>query len=97
MHAHLCYIDIQSLKSYTEQLTALSHRFLVVEEHRATGGTASYLALLLPKLEIYSHDCGEQWPSYGGTHTEVLTYLGFGYEALKQQIQDILGGKTDDF
>lgn len=96
-HAHLCYIDIQSLKSYTEQLTALSHRFLVVEEHRATGGTASYLALLLPKYEVYSHDCGEQWPIYGGTHAEVLTFLGFGYETLQQQIQDILGGKADDF
>ncbi|KOP67319.1 transketolase [Bacillus sp. FJAT-18019] len=97
VHAHLCYIDIHSLKSYTGQLTAISQRFLVVEEHRATGGTASYLALLLPKHEIYSHDCGEQWPSYGGTHAEVLTYLGFGYEALKQQIEDILGGTTDVF
>ncbi|MNF12912.1 hypothetical protein D3C80_2145650 [compost metagenome] len=68
-----------------------------MEEHRATGGTASYLALLLPKYEIYSHDCGEQWPIYGGTHAEVLTFLSFGYETLQQQIQDILGGTADDF
>ncbi|MBW7475337.1 transketolase [Paenibacillus oenotherae] len=96
VHAHLCYIDIQSLQSYTGQLTALSDRFLVVEEHRATGSTASYLALLLPRHEIYSHHCGEHWPIYGGTHTEVLTYLGFGYESLQKQIQEIRGGTADD-
>ncbi|WP_236341054.1 transketolase [Paenibacillus plantiphilus] len=97
VHAHLCYVDIGSLKSYIGQLTALSERFLVVEEHRATGSTASYLALLLPRHEIYSHHCGEQWPIYGGTHTEVLSYLGFGYEPLQQQIQHILGGAADGF
>jgi transketolase len=92
VHVHLCYVDIQSLKSYSEQLRALSDQFLVVEEHRVTGSTASYLALLLPKHHVYAHHCGEHWPIYGGTHTEVLDYLGFGLEPLKQQIQEIAGG-----
>ncbi|MCG7409274.1 transketolase [Paenibacillus sp. ACRRX] len=92
VHAHLCYIDIQSIKSYIEELSALSKRLLVVEEHRATGSTASYLALLLPRHEIYSHHCGEHWPIYGGSHTDVLNYLGFGLEPLQQQIWDIVGG-----
>lgn len=92
VHVHLCYVDSQSLKGYIEQLKPLSDRFLVVEEHRATGSTASYLALLLPQHEVYSHHCGEQWPIYGGTHAEVLDYLGFGHEPLQQQIQAIVGG-----
>ncbi|WP_433946736.1 transketolase [Paenibacillus sp. SN-8-1] len=91
-HAHACYIDSQSLKAYVEPLKALADRFLVVEEHRATGGTASYLALLMPEHLVYSHDCGEQWPTYGGTHAEVLAELGFGLETLRQQILSLAGG-----
>ncbi|MNI36376.1 1-deoxy-D-xylulose-5-phosphate synthase [compost metagenome] len=91
-HAHACYIDSQSLKAYVEPLKALADRFLVVEEHRATGGTASFLALLMPEHSVYSHDCGEQWPTYGGTHAEVLAELGFGLEPLRQQIQSLVGG-----
>lgn len=91
-HAHACYIDSQSLKAYVEPLKAVTDRFLVVEEHRATGGTASYLALLMPEHPVYSHDCGEQWPTFGGTHAEVLTELGFGLEPLREQILSLLGG-----
>ncbi|ANE48810.1 transketolase [Paenibacillus swuensis] len=91
-HAHACYVDSQILQTYVEPLKALSNRFLVVEEHRATGGTASYLALLMPKHQVYSHSCGDQWPTYGGSHTEVLADLGFGLEPLRRQIQTILGG-----
>ncbi|MBD3922263.1 transketolase [Paenibacillus sp. PR3] len=95
VHAHLCYVDPVSLKDSIEQLSRLSDRLLVVEEHRATGSTASYLALLLPKHEVYSHHCGERWPIYGGTHAEVLSYLGFGLEPLQQQIREIAGGSDD--
>lgn len=88
-HVHLCYIDVDSLKSYSTMLAAIAGRFLVVEEHRATGGTASYLALLLPQHEIHVHHCGEHWPVYGGTHTEVLEDLGFGLEPLREQISQL--------
>nr|WP_240647340.1 transketolase [Paenibacillus nanensis] len=91
-HAHACYVDSQSLKAYVEPLKALADRFLVVEEHRATGGTASYLALLMPEHPVYSHNCGEQWPIYGGTHEEVLADLGFGLEPLRRQILSLAGG-----
>ncbi|MFD0587426.1 transketolase [Paenibacillus sp. GCM10027627] len=91
VHAHLCYIDIKSLKEAANKIGELSERIIVVEEHRATGGTASYLALLLPKHEIYAHSTGEHWPIYGGTHTEVLDYLGFGLEPLERQIREIAG------
>ncbi|WP_238189651.1 transketolase [Paenibacillus sp. L3-i20] len=96
VHVHVVYVDTASLKSYVEQLRTLTDRFLVVEEHRATGGTASYLALLLPDKQVYAHHCGEHWPIYGGTHKDVLSYLGFGLEPLQQQIRDIVGG-TDVF
>lgn len=92
MHVHLCYVDIQSLKSLLEPLSELSERFLVVEEHRATGSIASYLALQLPNRQVYSHSCGEAWPIYGGSHAEVLDYLGFGLKELEQQIGEIAGG-----
>ncbi|USB31660.1 transketolase [Paenibacillus sp. YPG26] len=94
VHVHACYIDSQSLKSYVEPLKGLADRFLVVEEHRATGGTASYLALLMPEQPVYSHNCGDQWPTYGGTHAEVLADLGFGLEPLRRQIQSLLGGSN---
>ncbi|EFM09420.1 Transketolase central region [Paenibacillus curdlanolyticus YK9] len=95
VHAHACYVDSQSLKAYVEPLQSLADRFLVVEEHRATGGTASYLALIMPEHPVYSHNCGEQWPMYGGSHAEVLADLGFGLEPLRQQIQSLLGGSDD--
>ncbi|MWC29617.1 transketolase [Paenibacillus sp. MMS18-CY102] len=95
VHAHACYVDSQSLKAYVEPLKALADRFLVVEEHRATGGTASYLALLLPEHPVHSHNCGEQWPTYGGTHAEVLADLGFGLEPLRRQIESLIGGLDD--
>ncbi|KQO04580.1 transketolase [Paenibacillus sp. Leaf72] len=95
-HAHLCYVDRDSLKRYKAELQAAAGTFLVVEEHRAAGGTASSLALLLPESQVYSHDCGEEWPIYGGSHADVLHYLGFGYEALTRQIAE-LGGDADDF
>ncbi|MFF2887228.1 transketolase [Paenibacillus sp. NPDC057967] len=97
-HAHLCYVDIDSLKSYSTMLTSIADRFLVVEEHRATGGTASYLALLLPQHEIHSHACGEHWPVYGGSHSEVLDDLGFGLAPLRKQISQLEeAGVAHDF
>ncbi|NEW06698.1 transketolase [Paenibacillus sp. SYP-B3998] len=91
VHVHLCYVDSRSLKDVAFFLRAISDKILVVEEHRATGSSASYLALLLPKCRVYSHDCGEKWPIYGGTHADVLDYLGFGLEPLQQQIR-VIGG-----
>ncbi|MGF7034725.1 transketolase family protein [Paenibacillus caseinilyticus] len=91
LHAHLVYVDSPSLKRYAEELRTLSGTFLVVEEHRGTGGTASYLSLLLPECRVYSHDCGEEWPVYGGTHAEVLEQLGFGLPGLRRQAAAIGG------
>ncbi|OAB33969.1 transketolase [Paenibacillus glacialis] len=95
VHAHVCYVDLKSLKSYIDELKQISDTFLVVEEHRATGSSASALALLMPECKVYSHDCGEKWPMYGGTHQDVLDYLGFGLAHLQQQIHFI--GGTDGF
>lgn len=91
LHVHLVYVDSVSLKSYVEELRTVSDQFLVVEEHRGTGGTASCLSLLMPECKVYSHDCGEKWPSYGGNHADVLRYLGFGLEELKGQVAAIGG------
>jgi transketolase len=89
-HVHICYIDIKNLKKYAEKLTEISNKFIVVEEHRATGSVASYLSLLLPKCKVFSHNCGEKWPEFGGQHKDILSYLNFGIVDLKEQVQTIL-------
>lgn len=95
VHAHLAYVDSASLKRVASELRAVANRFLVVEEHRGTGGTASYLALLLPDAQVYSHDCGHDWPIYGGSHEDVLRYLGFGEDELRRQIAELGGSRHD--
>lgn len=89
VHAHLCYVDIKRLKTYVDDLRKVSNKFVVVEEHRATGSIASCLALLMPDCQFFSHNCGEDWPIYGGTHADVLEELGFGLEPLMKQINRI--------
>jgi len=91
MHIHLCYVDIKSLKTYIDQLRKVSTKFIVVEEHRLTGSIASTLALLLPECKIYSHSCDEKWPMYGGSSEDVMNYLEFGVEYLKEVIDKIRG------
>ncbi|MGE7185733.1 transketolase [Peribacillus sp. NPDC006672] len=93
VHAHLCYVDRENLESYTDELRSVSEKFLVIEEHRATGSTASYLSLLMPDCKVYSHDCGNSWPSFGGTHTEVLEELGFSNEKAFAQLREIQNEK----
>lgn len=85
-HAHLVYLDMPNLKKVADELSAEYNCFLVVEEHRNTGGIGSSLALLLPEKEVHSLNCGMQWPIHGGEHTDVLNELGFNREALTHYI-----------
>ncbi|WP_173918670.1 transketolase [Halobacillus sp. Marseille-Q1614] len=89
-HVHLCYVDQLSLRAAVDQLTGLGESFLVVEEHRLAGGTASLLSVLLPDKQVYSFDCGEEWPVYGGTHQETLAHLKFEPKTLEKRITDLL-------
>lgn len=89
-HVHLCYVDQSSLRAAIDQFKKLGETFLVVEEHRLAGGTASLLSVLMPNKRVYSFDCGEEWPVYGGTHKETLAYLKFDHETLEKQIMDLL-------
>ncbi|MEJ2853386.1 MULTISPECIES: transketolase family protein [unclassified Saccharothrix] len=76
-HAHLCFVDHASLTAVAEQLRGSRYsRFVVVEEHRPTGGVASTLALLMPEVAVVGVNAGVEWPSEGGTHDEVLAGLG---------------------
>ncbi|MDR7275431.1 transketolase family protein [Catenuloplanes atrovinosus] len=75
-HAHLCYLDRGNLSTAAAELSRRYERFVVVEEHRPGGGTASALALLMPGREVRSADAGDRWPSHGGSHEDVLTELG---------------------
>ncbi|UTR16516.1 transketolase [Salipaludibacillus sp. LMS25] len=89
-HIHLCYVDHSSLKDVIDQLEGLGELFLVVEEHRLAGGTASLLSVLLPNKRVYSFDCGELWPLYGGNHKETLSHLKFDSENLEKRITNLL-------
>ncbi|MCE6998269.1 hypothetical protein LZG04_26225 [Saccharothrix sp. S26] len=76
-HAHLCFVDHASLTAAAEELRSSRYsRFVVVEEHRPTGGVASTLALLMPAVEVVGVNAGMAWPSEGGDHGEVLGQLG---------------------
>ncbi|UOQ83479.1 transketolase [Gracilibacillus salinarum] len=89
-HVHLCYIDQESLRNSMDQLEEHGKTFLVVEEHRLAGGTASLLAILMPNNRVYSFDCGVEWPIYGGSHQETLKYLAFDYETLEEKVKNLL-------
>ncbi|MFD7659507.1 transketolase family protein, partial [Actinosynnema sp. NPDC059797] len=60
-HAHLCFVDYASLTAAAPELAARHRRFVVVEEHRPTGGVASTLALLLPHREVVGVNAGTAW------------------------------------
>ncbi|WP_202919171.1 transketolase family protein [Saccharothrix deserti] len=76
-HAHLCFLDHASLSEAAEELRSSRYtRFVVVEEHRPTGGVASTLALLMPSASVVGVNAGMAWPSEGGDHGEVLGRLG---------------------
>lgn len=81
-HAHLCLIDRGHLTLAAEELARRYDRFVVVEEHRPSGGVASALALLLPGRVVRSADAGERWPGHGGSHEEVLDELGLNEAAV---------------
>jgi transketolase len=81
-HAHLCYLDHESLSEAVGDLTRGHSRFVVVEEHRAAGGIAEALSLLAPECSVSGVNAGRDWPSEGGDHGEVLARLGFDLPAV---------------
>ncbi|MBB5136088.1 transketolase [Thermocatellispora tengchongensis] len=81
-HAHLCWVDAESLAQAAGELAASARRIVVVEEHRGAGGVASTLALLLPGHEVLSVNAGTSWLSEGGDHDETLAALGLTAEAV---------------
>ncbi|MGW4639059.1 transketolase family protein [Sphaerisporangium sp. NPDC004334] len=81
-HAHLCWVDFESLSQAAAELADHARRIVVVEEHRAAGSVASTLALLLPRHEVHSVNAGPSWPSQGGSHDETLAALGLTVPAV---------------
>ncbi|MDK1476536.1 transketolase [Streptomyces sp. 549] len=81
-HAHLVHLDHAWLVRSAAELTRHHRRFVVVEEHRAEGGAAEALALLLPGSEVVGVNAGHDWPCEGGDHHEVLARLGLDLDAV---------------
>ncbi|MGW0204466.1 transketolase family protein [Streptomyces sp. NPDC003233] len=81
-HAHLVYLDHEHLAESAEELARRHTRFVVVEEHRSQGGVAEALALALPRCEVTSVAAGQEWPSTGGDHQEVMATLGLDLPAV---------------
>ncbi|MFI8422180.1 transketolase [Streptomyces sp. NPDC085479] len=81
-HAHLVHLDHPRLARSAAELAGLHRRFVVVEEHRAEGGAAEALALLLPGSEVVGVNAGHDWPYEGGDHHEVLARLGLDADAV---------------
>ncbi|MEV6689897.1 transketolase [Micromonospora sp. NPDC051196] len=80
-HAHLCWVDAESLTLALPHL-ASARRLVVVEEHRPAGSVASTLALLLPDREVRGVNAGTDWPTEGGSHDETLAALGLTTSAV---------------
>lgn len=91
-HLHLCYVDKQSLISNLQKIESSATQIIVIEEHRQSGSVGSYLSLFLPHKQVYSFTPNEQWPKYGGSHEDVLEYLGFTKEKLTQFIYEVKEG-----
>ncbi|GAA4859924.1 transketolase [Kitasatospora terrestris] len=81
-HAHLVYLDHAHLSLAAEELATTTGRLVVVEEHRAEGGAAEALALLLPGREVVGVNAGHAWPTQGGDHHEVMAQLGLDLPAV---------------
>ncbi|MBL1082156.1 transketolase [Streptomyces actinomycinicus] len=81
-HAHLVHLDHEHLSAAAAELAGRHTRFVVVEEHRSQGGVAEALALLLPRCEVTGVGAGQEWPSTGGDHQEVMAALGLDLPAV---------------
>ncbi len=95
-HAHLCYLDHPHLSQAAEQLAQRHCRFVVVEEHRAEGGIAEGLALLMPGCQVVGVNAGHDWPSQGGDHQEVLQHLGFDVSAILAAVHKFAQTVTEE-
>jgi transketolase len=84
-HAHLCWVDAESLAGVVPRLAG-ARRLVVVEEHRAAGSVAATLALMLPGREVHGVNAGTDWPSEGGSHDETLAALGLTVSAVLQAV-----------
>ncbi|GIH71599.1 transketolase [Sphaerimonospora thailandensis] len=92
-HAHLCYLDHAHLAAAAVELAERHSRFVVVEEHRAEGGVAEALALLLPGRIVVGVNAGHGWPVQGGDHNEVMAQLGLDLDAVRSAVDRAeLGG-----
>lgn len=90
-HAHLCYLDHENLSRVTDLLSRRHSRFVVVEEHRAEGGVAEALALLMPRSEVHGVNAGRAWPTEGGDHHEVMASLGLHLPAVLETVDRLTG------
>ncbi|MFB7128914.1 transketolase family protein [Kitasatospora sp. NPDC056273] len=81
-HAHLVYLDHPNLARAAAELSRHHRRFVVVEEHRAQGGAAEALALLMPGCEVTAASADLTWPSTGGDHEEVMAAVGLTLPAV---------------
>ena len=91
-HAHLCRLDPGHLAEAAEALRSRFRQFVVVEEHRPTGGVASTLALTLPDAQVRGVSAGDRWPSHGGSHEEVLGALGLDLDAVLNTVDRATDG-----
>lgn len=91
-HAHLVYLDHEHLTASAAELARHHRRFVVVEEHRGQGGVAEALALLMPGCEVTSVAAGQNWPTQGGDHEEVMAALGLDLPAVLAAVSRARGG-----
>lgn len=86
-HAHLCYVDNQSLRSCLDELNELTECLIVVEEHRRAGCVGGELSLLLPEKQVVSCTVDDGWTHTGGTQDQILALLHFSYDEVQRAVE----------
>lgn len=84
-HLHLPFLNREALKVASSTIKDFGN-VVVVEECRSSTGIASELAVLNPSACVLSFSPDDTWPSYGGSHEDILEAMDFSKDRLRKLI-----------
>lgn len=88
-HLHIIESDTKTINEILPIFDDINVPIIAVEEHRYFGSIAQMLRAQLGKNIDY-FTVNDKWPIFGGSHYEVLDYLGFSQDKLKDRIETYL-------
>lgn len=88
-HLHLPFLDKNALIAAQKIIEPFS-KSIVIEESRFLTSVASSLSLLNANKMVYAFTPDDSWPSYGGSHEEVLERMNFSLSFFRVFLGQIL-------